>query len=94
LPKDSGFTQTGLTFFPSWGRALCILDDILSSRIDYEIAGIPNLALLLLGMGLDEFSMSPASILPIRKLFRSCNYGELKDWVKETLDLECATQVK
>ncbi|NCN26177.1 phosphoenolpyruvate--protein phosphotransferase [bacterium] len=59
-----------------------------------EIAGNPNLALLLLGMGLDEFSMSPASILPIRKLFRSCSYSHLQSWVKEILELQSASQIE
>lgn len=43
-----------------------------------EMAGDQKLIPILLGMGLDEFSMSPISILPARKLIRSLKYNEVK----------------
>ncbi|MGO1371501.1 MAG: phosphoenolpyruvate--protein phosphotransferase [Senegalia sp. (in: firmicutes)] len=43
-----------------------------------EMAGDRKIIPILLGMGLDEFSMSPISILPARKLIRSLKYEEAK----------------
>lgn len=43
-----------------------------------EMAGDKKIIPILLGMGLDEFSMSPISILPARKLIRSLKYEEAK----------------
>lgn len=43
-----------------------------------EMAGDQKIIPILLGMGLDEFSMSPISILPARKLIRSLKYEDAK----------------
>lgn len=43
-----------------------------------ELAGDENATLLLLGMGLDEFSMSAISIPRIKKLIRNVNYQDAK----------------
>ncbi|NBI05862.1 phosphoenolpyruvate--protein phosphotransferase [Senegalia massiliensis] len=43
-----------------------------------EMAGDQKLIPILLGMGLDEFSMSPISILPARRLIRSLKYEDAK----------------
>ena len=37
-----------------------------------EMAGEPEFALLLLGFGLDEFSMSPVVIPEIKRIIRCC----------------------
>lgn len=43
-----------------------------------EMAGREDLIPLLVGMGLDEFSVNPSSILKIRKIIRNLNYDECK----------------
>ena len=43
-----------------------------------ELAGDERATLLLLGMGLDEFSMSPMSIPRIKKIIRNANYQDVK----------------
>ena len=44
-----------------------------------EMAGDELAAPILLGLGLDEFSMSATSILPARKIINSLSYAEMKD---------------
>lgn len=47
-----------------------------------EMAGNPLTAVLLAGFGLDEFSMSPSSILKVKKVIRSIGY----EYAKEVAD--------
>ncbi|MGL1892541.1 MAG: phosphoenolpyruvate-protein phosphotransferase PtsI [Spirochaetaceae bacterium] len=51
-----------------------------------EFAGNEKAALLLLGMGLDEFSMSAISIGKVKNLIRKSNYSELKKLANEVLE--------
>ncbi|WP_366934151.1 phosphoenolpyruvate--protein phosphotransferase [Anaerofustis sp.] len=51
-----------------------------------EMAGDPTAALLLLGLGLDEFSMSAPSILRAKKVVRSFTYEKAKEIAKEVLE--------
>jgi phosphoenolpyruvate-protein phosphotransferase (PTS system enzyme I) len=54
-----------------------------------ELAGDDRASLLLLGMGLDEFSMSAMSIPRVKQLIRSANYTEVKAMAEQAL--ACAT---
>ncbi len=54
-----------------------------------ELAGDDRASLLLLGMGLDEFSMSAMSIPRVKQLVRSANYAEVKAMADQAL--ACAT---
>lgn len=50
-----------------------------------EFASNPKASTLLLGMGLDEFSMSPGSIASVKYLLRSSSYGEMQGRVEKVL---------
>jgi len=50
-----------------------------------EMAGEPSLALILLGMGLDEFSVSVVAIPEIKKVVRSVRLGEARALADEVL---------
>jgi phosphoenolpyruvate-protein phosphotransferase (PTS system enzyme I) len=50
-----------------------------------ELAGDERATILLLGMGLDEFSMSAVSIPKIKKLVRNTNYEEAKKFADTVL---------
>ncbi|NBI40241.1 phosphoenolpyruvate-protein phosphotransferase PtsI [[Haemophilus] felis] len=50
-----------------------------------ELAGDEKAALLLLGMGLHEFSMSAISIPRIKKLIRNVNYADAKELAEKAL---------
>ena len=54
-----------------------------------EMAGEAIAAPLLLGLGLDEFSMSATSILAQRKLIKSVSKADMETLVEKALD--CAT---
>ena len=49
---------------------------------------------LLVGLGLDEFSMNPTKILNTRKMIRSLNHKECKKLVQEVLKMSSASEVK
>ena len=59
-----------------------------------ESAGDPLMIPILLGMGLDEFSMSPISILTTRKFITSVNYEDMKKFAEEVLDMGSAEEIK
>ncbi|GAB6087572.1 phosphoenolpyruvate--protein phosphotransferase [Alkaliphilus crotonatoxidans] len=59
-----------------------------------ESAGDQRMIPILLGMGLDEFSMSPLSILPARKLIRSLSLEEAQKLAEEVLKLSTAEEIE
>jgi len=50
-----------------------------------ELAGNPVATMLLLGMGLDEFSMSSSSLLKVKKIITSTNFSDAKQVRDEVL---------
>lgn len=59
-----------------------------------ELAGDERATLLLLGMGLDEFSMSGISIPKVKKVIRNANYAEIKAMAEEALALPTAAEIE
>lgn len=59
-----------------------------------EMSSEPVLALLLLGLGLDEFSMSPLNILQIKKLVRSVSFKSAQNVAKKALALSTGQEVE
>ena len=59
-----------------------------------ELAGDERATLLLLGMGLDEFSMSAISVPRIKKLIRHVNYQEVKALADEVLQKPTAAEIE
>ncbi len=59
-----------------------------------EMSGEPSLALLLLGLGLDEFSMTALNVLQIKKLVRSVNYKDASEIANQALGLSTGTEVE
>jgi len=50
-----------------------------------EMSANPLATMILLGLGLDEFSMSPALLPEIKKIVRSCTHAEAKACAEEAL---------
>jgi len=59
-----------------------------------EMSSEPVLAFFLLGMGLDEFSMSSFNILQVKELIRSVSYADAQSVAKEALTLSTADHVE
>lgn len=58
-----------------------------------EMAGDPLAAILLLGLGLDEFSMSALSIPQIKKIIRSVRYEDAKAIATAALNMETGEEI-
>jgi len=58
-----------------------------------ELAGDEKATLLLLGLGLDEFSMSAAAIPRIKKIIRSSSYEESRKIAEKALSMNTAEEV-
>ena len=59
-----------------------------------EMAGDPYAALILLGMGLDEFSMSASSIPQIKKIIRSVTEDEAKAIADDALSMKSSADIR
>lgn len=59
-----------------------------------ELAGDERATLLLMGMGLDEFSMSAISVPRIKKLIRNTNFADTKELADQALAVATAKEVE
>jgi phosphotransferase system enzyme I (PtsI) len=59
-----------------------------------ELGGDERATLLLLGMGLDEFSMSAISIPTVKKIIRNSNYAEVKELADKALSMATAAEIE
>lgn len=59
-----------------------------------EFAGDPYATLLLMGLGLDEFSMSASSIPQVKKIVRSVTYQQAQDIANHALTLTTGDEVQ
>ncbi len=58
-----------------------------------EMAGDPLMTMVLIGLGLDEFSVSPVSHLLIKEIIRHVDFAECESMAKKTLDLDTSEDV-
>lgn len=59
-----------------------------------ELAADPLAVALLIGLGIDEFSVSPPAIAAVKRAIRAANAGEAEQLAREALALESATAVR
>jgi phosphotransferase system, enzyme I, PtsP len=59
-----------------------------------EMAGDPLCTMVLLGMGLEEFSMEPFFVPVIKRLIRSLSYADAQRLTEEVLRMETVKEVK
>jgi phosphoenolpyruvate-protein phosphotransferase (PTS system enzyme I) len=59
-----------------------------------ELAGNPSAALLLLGLGLEEFSMSTTMVLKIKKIINTVDMDTAREVSEAVLDMESALQIE
>ncbi len=58
-----------------------------------EMASNPYATVLLAGLGLDEFSMSPSSLLEVRKILRTVEYQEAQEMTEEVLKMNSSVKI-
>jgi phosphotransferase system enzyme I (PtsI) len=59
-----------------------------------EMAGDIFLTMILLGMGLDEFSMSPIAVPEVRKIVRSISFREAQAIAKEAMTFNTGKEIQ
>ena len=59
-----------------------------------EMAGEPNLVLLLLGLGLDEFSVPPSVIPEVKYIIRSVTLKQAQDITRQALKLSTGREIE
>ncbi len=59
-----------------------------------EMAGDPYAILLLLGLGLDEFSMTPYILPEIKKIIRSVSHKEAEEIARKVLEMKTEDDIK
>ena len=59
-----------------------------------EMAGDPVAALILLGLGLDEFSMSASSIPQVKKIIRSVSYKQAQEIANKAMTMSTGKEIR
>jgi len=59
-----------------------------------EMAAEPTYALVLLGLGLDEFSMNPVSIPKVKKVLRMSRFEETRSLVEQLFQFSTASEIE
>jgi phosphoenolpyruvate-protein phosphotransferase (PTS system enzyme I) len=59
-----------------------------------EMAAEPAYAIVLLGLGLDEFSMNPVSIPLVKKMLRMLRFEEARSLVEELFQFQTASVIE
>ncbi|GAH22899.1 unnamed protein product, partial [marine sediment metagenome] len=59
-----------------------------------EMSSDPLFVLILLGLGVDEFSVSPSSLLEIKKIIRGIRWDETEEIVSKLLKLSTSSQTR
>jgi phosphotransferase system enzyme I (PtsI) len=102
LAVDRGNEKTAHLYEPSHPGVLRLIKSIIDAGhkkkihvgLCGEMSSEPTLALILLGLNLDEFSMSASSILQIKKLVRSVSYKDARDLAHKVLMLSMGEEVQ
>jgi phosphotransferase system enzyme I (PtsI) len=102
LAVDRGNQQVAYLYEPLHPAILRLLRSIVSAGEDAgirvcvcgEMAADPMMAIVLLGMGVHELSMSAVSVPPVKRLIRSIRLSEAKGLVEDLLGEETIEGVK
>lgn len=102
LAVDRGNEQVADLFEPYHPAVIRLIREVVEvghrARIPVAICGElcaePLATMLLLGLGLDEFSMSSISIPQIKKIIRSVTLSDARRLAQEVLEMETSEQIK
>ncbi len=93
LAVDRTNSKIANMFQPAHPSVLSLIDQVARAArhngiwvgVCGEMAGDPLYAAILIGLGVNELSMTPSSIPPIRRLIRKLHLAELEDLARQTL---------
>ena len=102
LAADRTNERVGYLYDPLHPAILRLVANVISAAHDAgkwvgmcgEMAAEPDAVPLLLGMGLDEFSVNPAQIPQVKALLRALDRDATQDLVARALDLSTATEIR
>jgi len=102
LAVDRANEKVAYLYEPAHPAVLRLIKNIIDSAHNADInvgmcgemAGEPSLALILLGLGLDEFSMPPQVIPELKYLVRSIALKDAKKIAEEAMQFSTGTQVE
>ena len=101
MAADRGNDRVAYLYQPYNPSILRLINNVIKAAHDEgkfvamcgEMAGDPIAVPLLVGMGLDEFSMSAPSILQTRSLMKKLNTADMKLLAEKALDAETNDEV-
>ncbi len=96
IAVDRGNEKIAYLYQPYHPGVLCFIKMIIDKghaahipvAMCGEMAGDAMSTVLLLGLGLDEFSMSPQSLLEVRKVIRGVTYAEAKELADHVMQMD------
>ena len=102
LAVDRGNEKVAYLYEPAHPAVLrmirMVIDSAHQAKIKVamcgEMAGEPSLALILLGLGLDEFSVPPQVIPELKFIIRAIGFKVVQDIASEAMKLSTGTQVE
>ncbi len=102
LAVDRGNEKVAYLYEPAHPAVLrmirLVIDSAHQAKIKVamcgEMAGEPSLALILLGLGLDEFSVPPQVIPELKFIIRAIGFKAVQDIASEAMKLSTGTQVE
>ena len=102
LAVDRGNEEISWMFEPFHPAVLRLIKYVIESAHNNDIwvglcgemAADPVFTLILLGLGLDEFSMNPASIPEVKGIIRASSYADAQEIAEEALKLSTAWEIE
>ena len=102
IAVDRGNERIAYLYEPFHPGVLRLIKLIIESGHDHgipvgmcgEMAGDPTAAVILLGLGLDEFSMGSVGIPEVKQIVRAVSMGEAEDIVGDVLEMRSYVEIE
>jgi len=102
LAVDRGNEKVAYLYEPAHPAVLRLIKQVIGAAHEAgikvamcgEMAGEPSLALILLGLGLDEFSVPPQVIPELKFIIRAIGFKTVQELASEAMRLSTGTQVE